>query len=110
MTTRTATEIQAELTQARRAFDNYTNVQFEGHGTPDNYYLNPHHKTIEALAAELYEVEQAEVATKLSGDSLKAEQAWFNGEKFTRPDVAQKACCARGYTMSDLFAAIKASK
>jgi hypothetical protein len=110
MTTRTKNEIQAELDQANRAFKSYANVQFEGHSNPENYYLNPHHKTIEALAAELHKVEQAEVAAKLSGDSLKAEQAWFNGEKFTRPDVAQKACRARGYNMSDLFAAIKASK
>jgi hypothetical protein len=107
---RTTNEVQAELAQARRAFDNYNNVQFEGHGTPDNYYLNPHHKAIEALAAELYEIEQAAKAIKLSGDSLQAERAWFNGQGFTRPDLAQKACQARGYQMSDLFAAIKAAK
>ena len=109
-THRTASEVQAELVQTRRAFENYNNVQFEGHGNPDNYYLNPHHKAIEALAAELYEIEQAAVAIKLSGDSLQAERAWFNGQGFTRHDLAQKACQARGYNMSDLFSAIKASK
>lgn len=110
MTTRTKNEIQSELTEARRAFDNYNNVQFEGHSTPDNAYLNPHFDRIQALAAELGEIEQAEADAKLSGDSLQAERAWFNGQGFTRPDLAQKACRARGYNMSDLFAAIKASK
>ena len=108
-TLRTASDVQADLAQARRAFDNYNNIQFEGRGNPDNYYLNPHHKDIEALAAELYEIEQAAKAIKLSGDSLQAERAWFNGQGFTRPDLAQKACQARGYNMSDLIAAIKAS-
>ena len=110
MSTRTKTEIQADLDQASRDFDAYNNLHNEGHGDPDNAYLNPHHDTIQALAAELYEVEQAEIAAKLSGESLKAEQAWFNAQKFTRPDVAQQECRARGYNMSDLFAAIKASK
>lgn len=110
MTKRTKNEVQAELAQARRAFDNYNNVQFEGNGNPDNYYLNPHHKAIEALASELHGIEQAEIAAKLSGDSLKAEQAWFNAQGFTRSDLAQKACLARGYTMSDLFTAAKAAK
>jgi hypothetical protein len=110
MSTRTKTQIQADLDKARRDFDAYNNVHFEGNSDPDNVTLNPHHATIQALAAELYEVDQAEIAAKLSGDSLKAEQAWFNGQKFTRPDVAQAACRERGYNMSDLFAAIKAAK
>jgi hypothetical protein len=109
-THRTASEVQAELIQARRAFDNYNNVQFEGRGNPDNYYLNPNHKAIEALSAELYEIDRIAKAIKLSGDSLQAESAWFNGQGFTRPDLAQKACQARGYNMSDLFDACAASK
>lgn len=106
MTTRTKTEVQAELTAARKQYDCWTNLQNEG--ASDGF--NPHLATIEALASELYEIDQAAVAIKLSGDSLQSERAWFNGQGFTRPDVAQKACLARGYTMSDLFAAIKASK
>jgi hypothetical protein len=110
--TRTTNEVQAELAQARRAFDNYNNVQFEGHGTPDNYYLNPHHKAIEVLAAELYEIEQAAKAIKLSGDSLQAERAWFNGQGYTGKDLAaaNAACLKRGYSLSDLQAACKAAK
>ena len=107
---RTKSEIQKDFKAARAAFDQYAVVQFEGRSDPDNYYLNPHHKKIEELAAELLAAEQAELKDKLSGDSLKAEQAWFNAQRFTRPDVAQKACRERGYNMSDLFAAIKASK
>lgn len=110
MTTRTKSEVQAEIAQVSRAFDNYNNVQFEGHGTPDNVSLNPHSKPLDLLHDELYEIEQAEIAAKLSGDSLKAEQSWFNAQGFTRPDIAQKACRERGYNMSDLFAAIKKAK
>ncbi len=115
MTTQTATirnktEIQTELSQARRAYDNYNNVQNEGYDCPDRAYLNPHFETIQTLANELHEVEQTETADKLSGESLKTEQAWFNAQGFTRPDLAQKACRARGYNMSDLTSAVKAAK
>ena len=106
MTTRTATEIQTELSTARRAYDNYNNVQNEG--ATDGF--NPHLATIEKLAAELAEEKKASVSDKLSGDSLTVEKEWFNNQGFTRPDVAQKACSERGYNMSDLVAAIKASQ
>lgn len=108
--TRSISEITAELKTARAAFDRYNKVQFEGCGNPDNYYLNPHHVAIEALSAELRAIEQAAVTDKLSGDSLKAEQAWFNSQQFRFPDVAQKACNARGYNLQDLFDAAKKAK
>jgi hypothetical protein len=104
--TRTKNEIQADLDQARKKYDNWNNVQNEG--ATDGY--NPHLDGIQKLADELAEVEKAEKADKLSGDSLKAEQAWFNAQGFTSPALAQKACLKRGYTMSDLFAAVKAAK
>lgn len=110
MSKRTISQVEAEIIKARQEFDKYSKLQFEGHSNPDNYYLNPHHVTLDALAAELREIQKSEIEEKLTGDSLKAEQVWFNSQKFTRPDVAQKACRARGYNMDDLFAAIKKSK
>ena len=110
MTTREKSEIQKELTEARRHFNNWNAVHFEGQSDPDSCQLNPHFKTIEALAEELYELEQAEMKALLSGDSLQKEREWFNSQGFTSPAQADKACEARGYNMSDLFAAIKACK
>jgi hypothetical protein len=102
-------EIEADLVEARKAFDQYSNVQFEGHSDPDNYYLNPHHKKIEALASELA---AAKAACSPLKTNLAAEKAWFNSQGFTGADMqkAQKACLARGYTVSELMAAAKASK
>jgi hypothetical protein len=108
-THRSVKQIEADLVETRKAFDQYANVQFEGHSDPDNYYLNPHHKKIEALAAELAAAKDAQSPLKTN---LAAEKAWFNAQGFTGADMqkAQKACLARGYTVSDLMAAAKAAK
>lgn len=105
MTTRTASEVQADLIATRKEYDAWNNLQNEG--ASDGF--NPYLATIENLARELREIKRIEVAIKLSGDNLQAEQAWFNAQGFKYPDTAQKACQARGYNMDDLFSAIKAS-
>lgn len=105
MTTRTASEVQADLIATRKEYDAWNNLQNEA--ASDGF--NPHLATIENLARELREIKRIEVAIKLSGDNLQAEQAWFNAQGFKYPDTAQKACQARGYNMDDLFSAIKAS-
>lgn len=101
--TRTINDIQNEINQIVKASKNYNNVVNEGYSGG----YNPCDKQIEELSKELYEATQIEVAKKLSGDNLKAERAWFNAQGFSRPDLAQKACLARGYTMQDLFDAVK---
>jgi len=101
--TRTTTEIQNEINQVVKAQLNYNNVVNEGCNGQ-----TPYETKLADLHKELYTANQLEIAAKLSGDSLQSERAWFNAQGFKRPDLAQKACQARGYQMSDLFAAIKA--
>jgi len=100
--TRTINDIQNEINQIVKATKNYNNVVNEGFSGQ-----NPYETKLDELHKELAAANRAAIALKLSGESLQAERAWFNAQGFTRPDLAQKACLARGYTMSDLFAAIK---
>jgi hypothetical protein len=101
--TRSTNTIQADINQLVKAQTNYNNVVNEGQNGQ-----TPYATKLSELHKELYAAKQIEIATKLSGDSLQAERAWFNNQNFKFPDIAQKACQARGYNMSDLFAAIKA--
>lgn len=100
---RTINEIENEIKQISKAIKNYNNVVNEGFSGQ-----TPYEAKLDGLIQELAAANRAAIALKLSGESLQAERAWFNAQGFTRPDFAQKACLARGYTMNDLFAAIKA--
>lgn len=100
---RTINDIQNEINQIGKAIKNYNNVVNEGFGGQ-----TPYEAKLDELTKELAAANRAAIDLKLSGESLQVERAWFNAQGFTRPDLAQKACLARGYTLNDLFAATKA--
>ena len=93
---RTINDIQNEISQIGKGIN-------EGLGGQ-----TPYEAKLDELTKELAAANRAAIDLKLSGESLQVERAWFNAQGFTRPDLAQKACLARGYTLNDLFAATKA--
>ena len=102
-THRKISEIEADLKVATKIRKNWIKLQNEGgEGYADD-------SVIEALANELVEAKAAQSPLKTN---LAGEKAWFNAQGFTGADMqkAQKACLARGYTVSDLMSASKAAK
>jgi len=90
-----------------RKRDEYNRIHNEG---KEGY--NPFEDQIAKLAEEWSDEQAKKTAEILSGQSLQIERAWFNAQKFGRADAkkANDACLARGYTMDQLFAAIRAAK
>lgn len=102
-THRSITDIEADLKAAGIKRDNFRRVNNEGQGG----YVDE--SEIVALSAEL---QAAKAAVSPLALDLAAEKAWFNAQGFTGRDLqgANKACLARGYSLSDLQAACKAAK
>ncbi len=102
-THRKISEIEADLKVATKNRKNWINLQNEG----GEGYVDE--SVIESLVAELVDAKAAQSPLKTN---LAGEKAWFNAQGFTGADMqkAQKACLARGYTVSDLMIAAKAAK
>lgn len=101
--TRSISEIEADLKATGIKRDNFRRVINEGQGG----YVDE--SEIEALSAEL---QAAKAAISPLATDLATEKAWFNSQGFTGRDLhaANKACLARGYSLSELQAACKTSK
>lgn len=100
---RTKEQIVAELKAEGILRDNYNNLN---EGAPDGY--NPHEDRLTHLSEELIRIEKEQ--SPLTSD-LAGERAWFNAQGFTGAELqrANTACLERGYSLSELQAAVKAS-
>lgn len=65
-------------------------------------------KQIEALAVELIEAQKA-ASPLATREGIESEREWARSQSWTSKDIASanNACLARGYSLSDLEAAIK---
>jgi len=84
--------------------DQLNRVHNEGHAG-----VNPIDDEISDLANQWSEDQSKAKESILSGESLQAERAWFNSQKFTAKDRkrANEACLSRGYSLADLQSATK---
>ena len=102
MTTRSTSEITADLKSATAERAQYRALHNEGQG---GYATD---KKIEQLAAELTAAVKAQspLAT-ITG--IETARAWAKEQNWTAKDMqaANNACLARGYSLSELQAAIK---
>lgn len=71
--------------------------------------FSPFESKLEELVAQLEKNTTAAIKVKLSGESLKAERAAFNAQKFTAATLtkANDWCLGRGYSLDDLQSAVK---
>lgn len=102
MTTRTTTEIEADLKAATAKRSAFRAVNNEGQGG----YVDE--TEIERLAAELTAAKAA-LSPLATREGIQAEREWAKGQGWTAANLAQAnaACLARGYSLADLQAAIK---
>lgn len=99
---RTVSEIESDLKAAAAERAQFRAIHNEGQGG----YVDE--TAIERLTAELAAAKAA--ASPLSTrEGIQAERAWAKTQAWTAKDLAaaNKACLARGYSLSDLQAAIK---
>lgn len=102
MTTRTITEIEADLKTAAAQRAKFRAVANEGQGG----YVDE--TDIERLSAEL-QAAKAAVSPLATREGIEAARDWAKAQGWTAKDLqaANTACRARGYSLASLQAAIK---
>jgi len=101
-TARNINEIKVDIATATATRAQYRALHNEGQGGYSD------DKQIEALAAELIEAQKA-ASPLATREGIESEREWARSQSWTAKDMASanNACLARGYSLSDLQAAIK---